>query len=92
MDEEALRSLADALEIDKNYDAADIPDANGADYEDFLWEELLAAGIEDVRLDSSMRSFFVVSERSDDKAKDVYVSADWPSAETFAKRLLNRPV
>ena len=90
MESDALRTLAAALEIDANYDPADIPDPDGAGYEDLLWEELLAAGIEDVRLDPNLRSFFVVSERSNGKAQDLYVSADWPSAEGYAKKQIGR--
>lgn len=88
MGEDALRTLATALEIDSNYDPADIPDPSGSEYEEFLWDELLQAGIEDVRLDPDLRSFFVVSETADGKTEDIYISADWPSAEGFAKKVL----
>ena len=85
MDGDALRMLAAALDIESNYEAADIPDPDGSEYEDFLWEELLEAGIEDVRLDPNLRSFFVVSESADGKSRDLYVSPDYPSAEGFAR-------
>lgn len=88
MGEDALRTLATALDIDSNYDPADIPDS-GSEYEEFLWDELLQAGIEDVRLDPDLRSFFVVSEDADGKIQDLYVSADWPSAEVFAQGRVN---
>lgn len=90
MDEDALRTLATALEIDSNYDPADIPDPAGSEYEDFLWDELLQTGLEDVRLDPNLRSFFVVSENADGESEDLYVSADFPSAEAFAKGIVNR--
>lgn len=86
MGPEAQRALAASLEIESNYAPADIPDPQTPEYEDFLWEELLEAGIEDVRRDPNLRSFFVVSEATGDKSNDLYVSADWPSAEAFAKK------
>ena len=88
MGKDAIRALAAALEISSNYDPADIPDPNGLEYEDFLWNELREAGIEDVRLDPNLRSFFVVSQNANGKNEDLYVSADWPSAEAFAKELI----
>ena len=88
MDSDAMRMLAAALDIESNYDPADIPDPDGSEYEDFLWEELLEAGIEDVWLDPNLRSFFVVSESVGGKSRDLYVSGDYPSAEAFAKKLL----
>lgn len=88
MGEDARRALAVALEIDSNYAPADIPDPNGSEYEDFLWNELRESGIEDVRLDPNLRSFFIVSLNSRGKSEDFYVSSDWPSAEAFAKALI----
>jgi hypothetical protein len=92
---EAQRDLATALQIVKNYEAADIPDPNGTDYDDFLWEELCDSAREDVRNDPSLYSFFVVSESKAGHTQDLYVSPDWPSAERFARRhlagVLNRP-
>ncbi len=85
IDTEARKALAEALELKKNYEPADIPDPNGNDYDDFLWEEICDAAREDVRTDPSLYSFFVVTEASNGKADDLYVSPDWPSAEAFAK-------
>lgn len=90
VDDEAMKSLSAALEIEKNHAPEDIPDPSGQDYEDFLWEELNEASLEDVRQSPRLCSFFVVTETEAGKAKDVYVSADWPSAEKFAKRRLAR--
>jgi hypothetical protein len=83
--EEAREALAAALELKKNFELADIPNPNGSDYDDFLWDELLEAAREDVRSDPNLYSFFVVAETKDGKAQDLYISPDWPSAETFAK-------
>ena len=85
VDEVAMKRLATALEIEKNYDTEDIPDPAGPDYQDFLWEELSEASLEDSRQSPRVCSFFVVTETRDGKAKDLYVSPDWPSAEAYAK-------
>ena len=86
VDDEAKKRLAIALEIADNHDPEDIPDPNGQDYEDFLWEELSEASQEDVRQSPRLCSFFVVAETKSGKTEDIYISADWPSAEEFAKR------
>jgi hypothetical protein len=88
IDDEAMKRLAAALEIDKNNAPGDIPDPNGQDYLDFLWEELSQASLEDVRQSPRLYSFFVVTETKADKVSDIYVSADWHSAEEFANRRL----
>jgi len=88
VDDEAMRSIAAALEIEKNYAPENIPDPTGQDYEDFLWEELNEASLEDVRQSPRVYSFFVVTETKAGKSEEVYVSADWPSAQEFAKRRL----
>src|ERR1700758_235408 len=79
--EEATAALASALELEKNFEPADIPAPDGSDYEDFLWEELYDAAREDVRNDPNLYSFFVVAETKAGKTEDLYVSPDWPSAE-----------
>jgi hypothetical protein len=84
MSGEAEKALAAALELEENYEKADIPEPGGSDYEDFLWDELCTAALEDVRQDPKLYSFFVVSETKAGKTEDLFVSADWPSAEAFA--------
>lgn len=86
--DDAREALEAALDIGANYEPADIPDPNGSEYDDFLWEELLEAAREDVRQDPNLYSFFVVTETRAGKTGDLYVSPDWPSAEAFAKKLL----
>jgi hypothetical protein len=81
----ARKALATSLDIQKNYEQDDIPDPDGSDYDDFLWQELLDAAVEDVRQSPSLSSFFVVTETREGKTADIYISADWPSAETFAR-------
>ena len=89
IDGEAQKSLATALQIAENYQASDIPNQGGTDYDDFIWEELCDSAREDVRNDPSLYSFFVVSESKAGQTQDLYVSPDWPSAEDFAKRHLS---
>jgi hypothetical protein len=89
VDDEGMRSLAAALDIEKNYASEDIPDPSVQDYEDFLWEELNEASLEDVRQSPRLNSFFVVTETRAGKAENIYISADWPSAQEFAKRRLS---
>jgi hypothetical protein len=85
VDDEAKKRLAIALEIEKNYEPEDIPECNGQDYEDFLWEGLSEASLEDVRQSPRLCSFFVVTETKAGKAADIYISADWPSAARYAQ-------
>jgi len=86
IDGEAREALAAALELEKNYEPADIANPEGNDYDAFLWDELLGAAREDVRADPNLYSFFIVSETRSGKSQDLYMSPDWPSAETFAKK------
>ena len=89
VDDAAMKNLAAALEIEKNYNPEDIPAPDGQVYYDFLWEELSEQSLEDVRQSPRLYSFFVVTESDNSgKAKEIYISADWPSAEEFAKRRL----
>ncbi len=88
IDTEARKALAEALELEKSYEPADIPASDGSDYDDFLWDELLEAAREDVRNDPNLYSFFVVSEAKSAHSEDLYISPDWPSAEAFAKKLI----
>lgn len=88
IDTEARKALAAALELEKNYEPADIPNSDGIDYDDFLWDELLEAAREDVRNDPNLYSFFVVTVAKSGHSQDLYVSPDWPSAEAYAKKLI----
>lgn len=49
MSAEAMKALAATLSLTEKYEASEIPDADAADYEDFLWEEICEDAIEDVR-------------------------------------------
>jgi hypothetical protein len=88
MDDSARVALAHALEISTKYTLEDIPDPAGFEYDDFLWEELSEDSLEDVRQSPRVNSFFVVSVTRNGASQDCYVSADWPSAEAFARALL----
>lgn len=88
MDDDAQSMLWNSLEIEQNYDSADLPSPNDPARADFLWDELMNSAREDVRLDANLRSFFVVNEIQGKSPQSLYVSSDWPSAETFARRQL----
>ena len=91
MDDDALKQLWTVLEVEKTYDAADLPPLGQPDGagEDFLWDELL----ESAREYGQEVSFFVVNETREKRSESVWVSPDWPSAESFAKgRIANATV
>ena len=88
MDDDAQTILWNSLEIEKTYDPADLPSTTGPDRADFLWDELMDSAREDVRMNPNLRSFFIVNEIRSAAPHSLYVSADWPSAERFAKNLL----
>jgi hypothetical protein len=84
MDEAAHRALFDVLDINSNYELADIPVSGSQEFLDFLWEEVL----ESAREDGNILSFFIVTETAEREARHLYVSPDWPSAERFARNRL----
>jgi hypothetical protein len=83
MDEAALAGLWLSLKIEASDDTADIPDQS-LESNEFLWEELL----DQAREDGHLRSFFVVTEVKRKSTRSLYVSPDWPGAETFALKLI----
>jgi hypothetical protein len=92
MEQDAKEALARALELGKKYEQEDIPSSNGNEYDVFLWEELTEQSLEDVRQYPRLFSFFVVCVSSGRESRDRYVSADWPSAERYAKSTLRTAV
>lgn len=88
MDDDAQAMLWKSLDIEQAYDAKDLPSSTDPGRADFLWDELMDSAREDVRLNPNLRSFFVVNEIRSATPQSLYVSADWPSAESFAKNLL----
>jgi len=87
MDEAALKELWSSLSLEDSYDAADLPSLDDPEGkgEDFLWEELLGSA----REDGNKPSFFIVNEKIGGRELPLYVSSDWPSAESFAKQRLS---
>jgi hypothetical protein len=75
MDEGALEFLSLRLDVE------DLPSPSSPDFADTIWQEL-----EDgAREDWNRFSYFVVTESTGKGVTPVFVSADWPSAESFAK-------
>jgi hypothetical protein len=82
MDDEAHAHLWSSLRPEQVYDPAGLPSpSEPEDYEAFLWDEL----VEQAREDWKTFSYFVVNETVNGRPESLYVSADWPSAEAFAK-------
>ena len=90
MDDSAKAALFNALEIGRKHVPENIPNPARPEYDHFLWEELAEDSLEDARQYPKQYSFFVVSVSRNGKSEDRYVSADWPSAETFARAELLR--
>lgn len=87
MDDDAYRQLWSSLKPEDIYDASELPALGQADGEGeaFLWDELL----EQAREEGSLLSFFVVNVQAGERpAESLYVSPDWPSAASFAKKRL----
>ena len=87
MDETAHLLLWTSLGIEQNYDEDDVPSRKHPERDDFLWEELL----DEAREDGNLLSFFVVNEINGTNSESLYVSPDWPSAEAFAKKRIEKP-
>jgi hypothetical protein len=85
MDDDAQAMLWKSLAIEQTYDIAALPAPTDPDRAGFLWDELMDSAREDVRLNPNLRSFFVVNEFREAAQQSLYVSADWPSAEKFAR-------
>jgi hypothetical protein len=83
MDESALAFLVRSL--DPNGDELTLEMRhNDPDFADAVWEEMRQGA----REDWNAFSYFVVVERASGLSKALYVSPDWPSAESFAKQRL----
>lgn len=88
MDDAALKHLWAALKPEEIYEPTNLPslsDPNG-EAEAFLWDELL----EQAREEGPLLSFFIVNERGGHQDGGLYVSPDWPSAESFAKDFIEK--
>lgn len=90
MNDEALKHLWETLAPEKIYEPTGLPTlgAPGGEAEAFLWDELL----EQAREDGNFLSFFIVNEFDGRHSEGLYVSADWPSAESYAKTRLTARV
>ena len=77
MDVQALKFLSVSLGLE------DLPASDSPDFADSIWQEL-----EDgAREDWNKFSYFVVTEDTANRPSPVFVSADWPTAEAFAKTI-----
>ena len=85
MDSAAVNHLRTSLSVDEAYDVDEIP-ADELALADFLWEEM----VDSAREDGQVRSFFVVRRTSPLNTSLLYVSGDWPSAESYTQQLIAR--
>lgn len=84
MTDDAKTALKQSLISHGTLDPSDSPDLDN----DGLWQ-----GIEDgSREDWNTFSYFVVAERRDSKSLSLFVCADWPTAEAFAKLQLSASI
>lgn len=85
MDEMALSHLAGTLAAEGIFKPEDAPESP-LEYTDFLWRQVE----ESARERDQVRSFFVVNRVSYRHESPLYVSAGWPSAESYAKEIAGR--
>ena len=83
MDENALRFLASSLDLSNSEIAGGLSPEN-PDYADLIWDELK----DGAREDWDSFSYFIVAEESAGRTASLFVPADWPSAEAFARQRL----
>ena len=89
MDDEAQQFLWNILKPEEVFEPAGLPSLNdpndlAGEAEAFMWDELL----EQAREDGNLLSFFIVNETTGTRTESLYVSPDWPSAESFARARL----
>lgn len=83
MEPMALDFLKHSLDLDSKYDPAALPPPSASEYAGVLWEE-----IEDGARESwHAFSYFVVLSDVNGTPQPLYVSPDWPSAESFCAEL-----
>jgi hypothetical protein len=83
MDENALKFLASSLDLSNSEISVDLSPED-PDYADLIWGELN----DGAREDWDSFSYFIVEEESGGRTASLFVSADWPSAEAFARQRL----
>ena len=84
MDQAAQEFLSNSFPSEAAQDAGDIPSPSSAEFADYLWAEIE----EGAREDWNKFSYFVVTESVSTDERPLFVSADWPTAEAFAKARL----
>lgn len=83
MDDKALFHLAASLKPESIYEESGIPKSGDEDYEDFIWDVM----VDDAREDWKTFSYFVVTRSKGRTTEAVFVSGDWPTAETYVKMM-----
>ena len=83
MDEDALSHLAQSLNLESLFAEGDFPTPTDENYEDLVWEAM----VDEAREDWNAFSYFVVTKTTGRKTEELFVSADWATAEAYVKRL-----
>ena len=81
MADSAKAFLWSSIKPEEIYEASELPIEPDIEHDAFLLDEMLDQGREEWNL----FSYFAVLSESDGRQEPVLVSADWPTAETFAK-------
>lgn len=83
MDDDALAQLAESLNLESLFEPDEIPAPTDEGYSDFIWDVV----VDEAREDWNTFSYFVVTKFLGPSREDLFVSPDWPTAETFVKRM-----
>jgi septum formation topological specificity factor MinE len=81
---EALHFLGRFLEVDDDESVSGT--SSDDDHSEVLWQEIQ----DGAREEWNTFSYFIVSEEAAGRSLPLFVSADWPSAEAFAKQQITR--
>ena len=78
MDEGAIEHLSKSLSISEEYPAGEMPTSPDG-LADLIWEEMYDSASEH----GQTKSYFIVRRSSPSGDDFLYVSGDWPSAESY---------
>lgn len=83
MDDAALTFLAASLDLTRQFVLEEIPKPTDDSYEEFLWDVMLDSAREDWK----NLSYYVVIRSDGHNIEELFVSPDWPTAESYVKHM-----
>jgi hypothetical protein len=83
MDDSALAHLASSLNLEAIYEPSGIPKPTDEGYEDFIWDVM----VDEAREDWNSFSYFIVTKSRGRETEELFVSGDWPTAQSYVKLL-----